>query len=142
MTASKIAYLTYETFCLGLLRPFAVSFCLCAMETTYSRDILPPNILLLVLQFFQICLILPFLIHQILTLVSTFIFSDIRCSFCCEILRHVHLQFLIYISRKNHMWLTRKVEHCPAFWKSDMINHNAQILFDFFKYIIWFVIYD
>ena len=40
-------------------------FCLCTMETTYSRDILLPNILLSVLQFFQFCLILPILLHRI-----------------------------------------------------------------------------
>ena len=64
MAFSKIAHLTYQTFCLGLLRPFAVSFYLCTTETTHSRDILLPDILLTVLQVFEFCLILPFLLHQ------------------------------------------------------------------------------
>ena len=55
---SKIAYLTNQTFCLGLLRTFAGSFCLCTTETTHSRDILLPNIFLSFLQFFQFYLIL------------------------------------------------------------------------------------
>ena len=53
MALSKIAYLTLN-FCLGLLRPFAVSFCLCTADTTHFRDILLPDILLPVLQFFQV----------------------------------------------------------------------------------------
>ena len=38
MAVSKIADLIYQAFCLGLLRPFAVSFYLCTTETTHSRD--------------------------------------------------------------------------------------------------------
>ena len=53
MAIYKIACLTYQTFCLGLLRPFALSFCLCTMEITHSRDILLSNTVL-VLQFFLI----------------------------------------------------------------------------------------
>ena len=62
MTVSKIAYVTYQTFCLDLLRPFAVSFRLCTTETAHFREILLPVILLSVLQFvcfFQFYLILP-----------------------------------------------------------------------------------
>ena len=56
---SKIADLTYQTFCLGLLRLFVVNFCLFTTETAHSRDILLPDILLSVLQFFKFYLILP-----------------------------------------------------------------------------------
>ena len=49
---------------------------------------------------------------------------------------------VLFISRKNHIWLIREVEHCPTFKKSHMINHNAQKSANFLKYIIWFVIYD
>ena len=38
IAVSKIVYLTYETFFLGLLRPFAVNFCLFTTETTHFRD--------------------------------------------------------------------------------------------------------
>ena len=54
MTVSKIAYLTYQTLCLDLLRQFAVSFCLWTTETTNTRDTLLPNTELSVLQFFSI----------------------------------------------------------------------------------------
>ena len=47
-----------SNFSLGLLRPFAVSFCIYKTETTHSRDILLPNVMLWVLQFFQFYLIL------------------------------------------------------------------------------------
>ena len=63
---SKIAYLTNQTICLGLLRTFAGSFCLCTTETTHSRDILLPNIFLSFLQFFSILFdFTNFLPHQI-----------------------------------------------------------------------------
>ena len=54
MTVSKIAYLTYQTLCLDLLRQFAVSFYLWTTETTNTRDTLLPNTELSVLQFFSI----------------------------------------------------------------------------------------
>ena len=38
-----------SNFSLGLLRPFAVSFCIYKIETTHSRDILLPNVMLWVL---------------------------------------------------------------------------------------------
>ena len=77
MAVFKIAYLTYQTFWLGLLRPFAVSFCLCMTETTNTRDILLANILLSVLQFFQFYLILPIFTPPNLNFFSTSIFSEI-----------------------------------------------------------------
>ena len=127
MTVSKIAYVTYQTFCLGLLRPFAVSFCICTTETTNTRDILLPNIVLSVLQFFRFYLILPIFTPPNLNFFSTSIFSEISYTFCFENLRHVHFQFLIgqkhllyYISRKNHM-----------------INQKSRALSDFLK-----IIYD
>ena len=95
MAISKIAGLTYQTLCLGLLRPFAVSFCLGTMETTHSRDILLPNIVLSVLQFFQFYLILPTFTPPNLNFFSTSIFSEISYTFCFENLGHVHFQFLI-----------------------------------------------
>ena len=59
LAVSKIAYLTYQIFCLGLLRPFPISFCLYTTTATHSRDILLPNIVLSVLQLFQFYLIFP-----------------------------------------------------------------------------------
>ena len=55
---------TYQTFSSGLIRPFAISFRLCAMEKRHSRHILLSNILLS-LHFFQFYLIVLFLLHQI-----------------------------------------------------------------------------
>ena len=77
MAVSKIAHLRYQTFGLGLLRPFAVSLCLCAMERTHSREILLPNILVSVLPFFQFYLILPIFTPPNVNLFSTSIFSGI-----------------------------------------------------------------
>ena len=77
MAVSKIAYLTYQTFFLDLLRLFFVSFCLCTMEATNTRDILLPNIVLSVLQFIRFYLILPSFIPPILFFFSTSIFSEI-----------------------------------------------------------------
>ena len=77
MAIFKIACLTNQTFCSGLLGPFAVSFCLCTMETTHSRDILLPNIVLSVLQFFQLYLMLPIFTPSNLNFLSTSIFSEI-----------------------------------------------------------------
>ena len=77
MAVSKIAYLTYQTFWLGLLRPFAVRFCLCMTETTNTRDILLPNILLEFFSFFQFYLILPIFTPPNLNFFSTSIFSEI-----------------------------------------------------------------
>ena len=94
MTASNIAYLTYQTFCLGLLRSFAVNFCLFTTETADSRDILLPDILLLILQFFQFYLILPSFALPNLNIFSTFIFPEIYNKFCFENLRHVDFQIL------------------------------------------------
>ena len=71
---------------------------------------------------------------------STSLFSEIYYTFCFENLLHVNFQFLIgwknlfyYISKKNHIWLIRKVEHCLT---SYMINHNAQKSSGFLKYIL------
>ena len=41
LKGSKIFLLTYQTFSLGLLRPFAVSFCLCTTEETHSASWYP-----------------------------------------------------------------------------------------------------
>ena len=66
-----------QTFCLGFLRPFAVSFCLCTSETTNTRDTLLPNIVLSVFQFFRFYLILPIFTPPNLKFFSTSIFSEI-----------------------------------------------------------------
>ena len=77
MVVSEIACLIYQTFCLGLLRPFAINFCPCTMETTNTRDILLPNIMLSVPQFFRFYLILPIFTPPNLNFFSTSIFSEI-----------------------------------------------------------------
>ena len=53
MVVSKIAYLIYQTFCLGLLRSFAVNLYPCARDGIHSRDVLLSDILLSVLIFFS-----------------------------------------------------------------------------------------
>ena len=78
MAVSKIVYLTDLAFFLGLLGPFAVSSCLCKTETTHSRDILLPNIVLSVVQFFQFYLILTIFSPPNLNIFfSTSVFSEI-----------------------------------------------------------------
>ena len=64
MAVSKLAYLTYQTFCLGLLRSFTVNLYPCAKEATHPRDILLPDILLSVIHFL-FYLILSFLLPHI-----------------------------------------------------------------------------
>ena len=140
MAVSKLAHLIYQTFCLSLLRLFAVSFCLCTTETTNSRDILLPNIVLLVLHFFRFYLILPIFTPPNLNFFLLLYFLKFNIYiYYFENLRHVHFQFLIgqkhlfyYISRKNHIWLSRKVEHCPTFQK----NHIWLIIM--LKNTLWF----
>ena len=139
MAVSKIAYLKYQAFCLGLLIPFAVSFCFCSTETTHSRDILHPNILLSVLQFFQFYLILPIFTPTNLLFCYIYIFWNLIyiliwklavCSF--PISDWIKTPVLLHFE-KSHIRLTRKVDPCLTFWKSNMINHNAQKLFNFLK---------
>ena len=77
MAAAKIAYLTYHTFGLGLLRPFAVRFCLSTTETATTIDILLANIVLSGLQFFRFYLILHIFTPPNLNFFSTSIFSGI-----------------------------------------------------------------
>ena len=125
MSVSKKAYLTYQT-CLGLLRPFVVSFCLCKTETTHSRDILLPNIAVSVLQFFQFYLILPIFIFF-----YTSIFSEIQYKFCFENLRHFNFQ-LFLIGLKHLFYCISKI-----FIISYMINQKSRALSDFSK-----IIYD
>ena len=112
-------------------------------ETTYSRDILLPNIM-----------------PSVLILFHFFFFNFIE--FCCFYSTKSKWFFYFYITWnllyiiwkiwgmlisnfwlvKNTcsiifcekvIWLIRKVEHCATFWKSYMINHNAQKLSDFLK---------
>ena len=129
MTVSKIAYLTYQTFCLGLLRPFAISFCLCKTEATHSRDILLPNILLSISSS----------VFSILFNFINFYSTKSKLFFYCYIFR-----YLIYI-------LFRKFAACSFLisdWlktpvllyfekKSYMINQKSRALSDFLK-----IIYD
>ena len=130
MSVSKIGYLTYQT-CLGLLRPFAVSFCLCTTETTHSRDILLPNIVVSVLQFFQFYLILPIFTPPNLNFFSTSIFSEIQYKFYFENLRHFNFQ-LFLIGLKHLFYCISKI-----FIISYMINERSRALSDFSK-----IIYD
>ena len=133
MAVFKTAYLTYQTFCLGLLRPFAVSFCLCATETTYSWDIPLPDGLLWVLHFFQFYLILSifystksklfFYFYIFWNLIYILFWKFAACSF--PISDWLKTPVISYFEKK-----------------SNMINHNAQKLSDFLKYIAWFVLYD
>ena len=78
LSVSKIAYLTYQTFCLG--------FCLSTTEKTHSRDILLPDILLAVVQFFHFVIVNPPNLNSF----STSIFSEIYYAFCFENLRQFH----------------------------------------------------
>ena len=95
MVFSERACLTYKTFYLGLLRPFAVSFCLSTTEAKHSRDILLPDILLSVLQFFSILFDFTIFTPLNLNIFSTSLFSETYYTFCFKNLRHVHFQLLI-----------------------------------------------
>ena len=129
MAVSKIAYLTYQAFCLGLLRPFAVSFCLCTTETTNTRDILLPNIVLSVLQFFRFYLILPIFTPPNLNFFSTSIFSEIYLQY---ILFRKFVACSFPISDRLKTPGTLYFEK-----KSRMINQKSRALCDFLK-----IIYD
>ena len=79
--AYERVYLTNETFCLGLLRSFVVSYCFSTTEATHSGVILLRNILLTVLQVFQFYLILLFFTPPNLNLFSISLFSEIYYTF-------------------------------------------------------------
>ena len=134
MAVSKLAYLTYQTFCLSLLRLFIVGFCLCTTEATNSRDILLPNIVLLVLHFFRFYLILPIFTPPNLNffLLLYFLKFDIYilfwkfavCSF--PIFDWSETPVLIYFEKKPYMINQESRAFSDFLKKSYMINHNAQ----------------
>ena len=65
MAVSKIAYLTHKTFCLGLLRPFAVSFYPCMTEEHIPETFCFLKSCCHFFIFLKFYLILPFLLYQI-----------------------------------------------------------------------------
>ena len=137
MAASKIVYLTYQTF--------SWSFCFCTIETTQSRNILLPDNLLSILQFFQFY----FYSTKSKPFFLLLYFLKFTVHFLLKFLRHFYFQFLYwlktlvyYSSRKKSHAINRKVEHYLTFWKSYMINDNVQKWPHFLKCIMWFDIYD
>ena len=153
MAVAKLAYLTYQTFCLSLLRPFAVSFCLCTTGTTNSRDILLPNIVLLVLHFFRFYLILPiftppnlnfFLLLYFLKFNIHILFWKFEaCSF--PIFDWSKTPVVLYFEKKSYM-INQESRALSDFLKTwYMINHNAQKYTMILKYTmicnIWLIIY-
>ena len=115
MAVSKIAHLRYQTFCLGLLgllRSFAVSFCLCTMDTTHSREILLPRILLSVLLFFSILINFtnfystkckPFFYFNIFWHFTYILFwKFLACSF--QMFDWLKTPVLLYFKKKNCIW--------------------------------------
>ena len=128
MAIFKIAYLTYQTFCLGLLRPFAVGFCPCTTETTHSRDILLLNVLPWVLQFFSI------LFNFI-----KFYFTKSKLIFYLYIIWNlIYILFWIFAAWSFQIsdWLkTAALLYFEK--KSYMINQKSRALCDFLK-----IVYD
>ena len=96
MSVTKIAYLTYQAFCLDFLRPFTVSFCpVQRNKTIHSKDILLPNIVLSFFQFFQFYLTLAVFARPNLNFFSTVIFLKFDIHFLFENMGHVDFIFLI-----------------------------------------------
>ena len=115
------AYLTYEALCLGLLRSFTGSSCLSAAEVKHSRDILLPDILLSVLQFFSFIWFYYFYStkSKLLSYLSNFwnllyvlFWKFAVCSFSIFDWLKTSAQLFF---EKDLMWLIRKAEHCPTF---------------------------
>ena len=69
--------LDISNFLLGFVKAICRKFYLCTTEATYTRDILLPDIVLSVLQFFQFYLILPIFTPPNLNLFSTSTFFEI-----------------------------------------------------------------
>ena len=112
MPVTKIAYLTYQFFCLGFLRPFTVGFCpVRRNKTIHSKDILLPNIVLSFFQFFQFYVTLAVFARPNLNFFSTSMFSEIwhtfsfwkfgACSF--HISDSLKTPALLYFEKKLHM---------------------------------------
>ena len=113
MVVSKIAYL-----------PFAVSFCLCTTETTNTSDILSPNIVLFVLQFFR------FFFNFI-----NFYSTKAKLFFCFYIFWNLIYLFVLKICGmfiSNFNWSKTPVLLCSE-KKSCMISQKSRALSDFLK---------
>ena len=156
MAVFKIAYLTYQTFYLGLLRPFAVGFCPLRQRQNTPETVLP-NVLLWVLQFFSILFNFTnfyftksklffyfynifYFYYNISNLIYILFWKFVVYSF--PISDWLKAPVLLYL-RKNHMWLIRKVELCAIIWLIIMLKNRLifrNTLYDF-SYMINHVMY-
>ena len=115
LQVSKVFLLTYQTFFLFLLKPFAVSYCLCTMERTQFASW---YILLSVLQFFQSYLILPFLLHQIKTFFLLLYFLKFTVYFVLKIYSMFIFDWskapvLLYFEKKKTHMIDQKSRPLP-----------------------------
>ena len=138
MAVFKIAYLTYQTFYLGLLRPVAVGFCP-LRQRQYTPETLLPNVLLWVLQFFSILFNfikfyftkskLIFYSYIIWNLIYILFWKFAACSF--QISDWLKTAALLYFEKKSYM----------INQKSRALCDFLKIVYDQSKYskIVWFL---
>ena len=127
MVASKIAYLAYQTFCLGLLRSFAMSLYSCIRETTHSKDILLSDIPLSVLHFFNFIWFYHFYSPK----------SKLFFLFLHFLKFTIHFVLNICGMFFSNFWLVKNTCSIIFRKKSHLINQKSRALSDFIK-----IIYD